>query len=352
MKKVCAFKLLLAVPAACTALLSGCASSTPATTPTAAPLASGGASTAYVLQQASVQMPSVLGFPATGNGSVAPTTLSALIPVGYLKVTGMTTDSTGQIYMGGTIADGSEQIQSFAPGLTGTQLTTREFFAYPSYPPVYAMTTDSTGQLYVAGAYNISVFPPTANVTNATLLRIVSLPTMQVPTDVAVDTAGNLYVSCNSVGAATLSGSIFVFAPGASGPAVPSRTITSEALFAGLAVDGAGDIFAVENTAISNAPGVVNTEKLVEFAPSATGAATPIKTISGSATGMTFGGAVRVDSVGNLYLVNISITGTTQAPTTLASILTFGPTASGNEPPAGTMTSSTWNSPGLQLALK
>jgi hypothetical protein len=214
------------------------------------------------------------------------------------------------------------------------------------------MTTDSEGQLYVAGANSISVFSPRDNPTNPVALSVITLPSRQSPIDVAVDKSGNIYVACVLAGTTTPTGSIFVFSSGSSGTATPVQTITSEALFSGLAVDAAGNIFAVENTATMNAPGVANGEELVEFAAGANGAAIPIKTISGSATGMTFGGEVKLDSVGNIYLVNITITGISLSPAVSASILCFGPAAAGNESPASTITSTAWTIPGYQLALK
>ena len=90
----------------------------------------------------------------------------------------------------------------------------------------------------------------------------------------------------------------------------------------------------------------------VTFAPTAAGAATPIYTIGGSSTGLSFAGALARDSAGNLYILNLLIGGTTTNTTISFDILAFGPTAIGNAPPAVNFTSAALNDAGNAIALK
>jgi hypothetical protein len=298
----------------------------------------------------------VLGLSISLTGSGTPSVLTAGTPTFY-AYGAITSDSKGQLYAAGTNPDGTAYIKVFAAGASGYANPVRAFSPpFTGNMSVTSMTTDATGNLLTAGLSTVTaglgtvaIFPPTASPTDTEPTNTISLPSGEVPVAVAVDGSENIYVACNSSGTSTLSGSIFVY-PAGGGSLL--RAITTDVLLAGIAVDAVGNIFAVENTSATNAPGVANTVTLAEFAAGATGAAKPAKTISGSATGMTFGGAVTLDSVGNIYFVNSSITGTTQSPVTTPSVLIFGPTASGNEPPAVTLTSAAWTLPGSQVTVQ
>jgi hypothetical protein len=265
---------------------------------------------------------------------------------------GAVASSLGELFIAGTFPDGIAQVRVFPQLATGQGVALRAFALPSGNLPVASMTADSNADLIVAGGGGVSIFLPSANVTDSTPIYTFALPSGEVPAAVAVDASENIYVACKPSATGTLPGSIFVYAQQSNGSFALTRTITASAFLAGIAADASGDVFVVENTSAANAAGTANTVTLAEFASGANGAAAPLKTISGSATGMTFGGAVKLDSAGNAYLVNISITGTAQSPVTTPSVLIFGPTASGNEPPAATLTSAAWTAPGSQLTVQ
>src|ERR1035438_4550684 len=94
------------------ALLAGCgikpgSENLPTPTPTGTSLASGGATSVYVVQQAPVSGGSlaILQFSATANGSVSPTSTLTLPAMGSVSVV-VATDSLGQLYVLGTNPQG------------------------------------------------------------------------------------------------------------------------------------------------------------------------------------------------------------------------------------------------------
>lgn len=339
----------------CAAFFCGCSSPTSITTtsgPTSAPLAPGGASSVDVVQYAGMlSVTQVLSLATDGSGSGTPPVLRASTTT-FFAYDVVATDSAGELYVPGFLPDGTEYVKVFAAGATGQASAIRGFAppAASGNMPVTAMTIDAAGNEFIAGSGTVMVFPPSANPQDEQPTSTITLPSAEVPVAIAVDSSDNVYLACNSSGTGPSSGSIFVYALQSNGGSL-IRTITTKSVLAGIAAGPAGNVFAVENTSDTNAPGITNTVTVAEFAAGVSGAATPIKTISGSATGMTFGGGVTLDSVGNLYLVNTSMTGTTQSPVTTPSVLIFGPTASGNEPPAVTLTSTAWTAPGSQLTV-
>jgi len=124
------------------------------------------------------------------------------------------------------------------------------------------------GNLYVSNLAGdqsfIAVFAPTANGNTAPVSVL-----NQEGVNLCTDANNNLYV-------ATFATGILEFAPGASGNAVPIRTI-STALYAltGLAVGAAGDVyFGANGVTINNARTAVPT--IFEYSASASGSATPV----------------------------------------------------------------------------
>jgi hypothetical protein len=77
-----------------------------------------------------------------------------------------------------------------------------------------------------------------------------------------------------------------------------------------------------------------------EFAPTANGNVTPIRTIGGSSTGLTISAVLCVDkATGTIYA---SISGLPVKP----SVETFAANASGNATPTASFTSTSWNGTG------
>jgi hypothetical protein len=152
----------------------------------------------------------------------------------------------------------------------------------------------------------------------------------------ALDTAGNLYVSASSTTSPPLY-EILVYAPGVTNSATPTNSITGlSAPASSIAVDATGAVYALTGDSIS------------VFAPAANGEATPSRHISGSLTQLNSGSltqlnsssltqlnspsAIAVDAAHNIYVAN----------TNGNDVLVFSSTATGNVAPtsilAGTST--------------
>jgi sugar lactone lactonase YvrE len=83
----------------------------------------------------------------------------------------------------------------------------------------------------------------------------------------AIDTAGNLYVSCSCQGA----GAILEFGPTANGDVAPTRVISGDLTLAyggGIAVDSAGNIYQSTTTNYS-------TQSVIKYSPTASGNVAP-----------------------------------------------------------------------------
>jgi hypothetical protein len=265
-------------------------------------------------------------------------------------------DSTGQIYVGGysTTTDAPE-ILVFAAGTTGTATPTRTILLDPNdLTLITSITVDASGQIYVAGFQElgiVEVLPAGANGTVTAAKELTSL-SLTDPIDIAVDTGGKIYVS--NLG--DTAGQVLVFAAGANGSDDPVQTIstatdtsTTQTVFYGVAVDASGNIFVVQDSGTFDADGNETSASgsIEEFAPGATGSPTPLKTITGSSVGFTYGGGLRLDGVDNAYIVAATVVN----KTTEFSLLGFGPSAMGNVAPGLKITSSDLSSALSQIAV-
>jgi hypothetical protein len=321
--------------------LAGCGSGSVSSTATTTVGNGGVVKNVYVVQQptSGAVSGSILAFPATSNGTVSPTT--TLTTTGMI-VTSVFVDTKGQVYAGGTMISpilNTGVIEVFAAGASGTATPVRTItsnagtFNSSFYIPT-SMWVDSLGQLYVTGQNaSLSVFTPTANGA-ATPYRFLQGATTQISSanGVAVDSLGNIYIANGT----STTGSILAFSSSATGNVAPefviSGTNTVPLLgMTGISLDTAANIYVVNNTA-AGAPSTV-----LVFAPGSSGVATPAKTIGGTATGLANGAGVSVDGVGNVYVLNETVSG--------GSVLVFGVTASGNVSPATQFISPSWTAP-------
>lgn len=245
------------------------------------------------------------------------------LPAGF-SPTLVATDPAGGLYVGGNTGSAqATEVVVYAAGAVGaaTPLRTVSLTA----GKLTALAADAKGQIY-AGKLNtlsaVEVYPATANGT-ATPATVLNPAHFQYLNDVAVAASGAISVSGWNGGAYFID----TFAPGASGPAIPTAELYAPtgSYFGGIAIDGYGNLWAMEQLSI------------VEFAPGAAGTPQPLNTITlpnpGSPyTGQAYSNVLRVDSNGLLY-VPVTWTGSGTA----SSVAVFAPTQNGAATPAVTV---------------
>jgi hypothetical protein len=244
------------------------------------------------------------------------------------------TDSVGQIYVAAAVDPVDPlnlgDILIYPPNSTG-EATPSRTIDVNSYD-VAALSVDSAGLLYVAiqqgdATPTVTVYSAAASGTAAPL-RTLQLTNVFAVTDIAADGAGNIYVA----GYMSPENAIAVYPPTATGAATPARTINfGTSSVSGIAVDLAGDIFA--NVCIGCYGG--SSYALEEFAPGANGAASPINTIDltvGSPWTIVNGGPVRLDSAGNIF-TSLQLNSTDPPLPPSIVVYGFAPTATGNAVP-------------------
>jgi hypothetical protein len=278
-------------------------------------------------------VPEIVDFPANGIG--APSVLGDT--PGSVVITAVATDKNGFIYAALYNA-GAAEIIVFAPGSTGSTLPIRTFYSSTMTTQVQNLTVDPSGNVYVADFNgNLFKFGPGASGLTTPLL---SLTGFNTGIGMTTDASGNLYLSvyqiCPCSFSAT-SNSIYVYNAGFS-TSTPSRIITPPALeyVDGLAVDASGNIYASAELISGTGAGHIEV-----YAAGATGSATPIRTISGSATllagtSATLGSdynTLAIDGAGTLYVRSIGNLGLGA----LSTINEFPSTASGNVAPTVTI---------------
>jgi hypothetical protein len=320
-------------------LLAGCGSSPSSGSPSSGPQSG---TSVYVLEDTASGNPaSILQFPASSSGSVSPVA-TLLLPTAF-NATSLALDGSGQIYVGGELSiNGSYEILVYAADAAGSATPVRTIVDGFGFPE--SICVDASGLLYVGGPYSIYIYASTANGAAAPVRTIQgSLTQLYFQTAMAVDVSGTIFATNDN-------GPILAFSSGAAGNVAPARVITptGTSSFYWVALDASGNIFATEDQtpASGSLPSVAS---VVEFANGATGAATPMKTITASS--LTDGGGISLDSNGNVYLVNASFSGTTSSPTVAFSVLGFGSAATGNVTPSVNFTSSAWSHAGAAITV-
>jgi hypothetical protein len=342
--------LLLIVLAGCAG--SGSSSGGGTQTGSGNSLATGGATSVYVMQEnpsqtATSNYSTVLSFPAGGNGALTPTT--TIIPPSTFIGICVGNDSSGQLYMGGYDNYYGDEILVYAAGASGSATPVRTIYLNGYAGDPTGITVDASGLLYVAtDNEEILVYSATASgaaTATQTIAGYLSTVSYTVPYEIAVDASGNIYAST-----ATASGGLIVeFAKGATGNPTPTRTITVNGdAFYGIAFDSSGNLYATESS-FSGA----NTASIVEFSPTASGAATPTKTITVAApTGqIVIVADIRLDSKNNIYALIAQAANISGASATYA-VDAYGPSSSGAAAPAAQFTSTSFNDAQPSLAVR
>jgi len=189
-----------------------------------------------------------------------------------------------------------------------------------------ACAFDASGNLYVTDitSNSVTVYAAGASGDVAPISTISGANTLlNNPEAVVLDSKGNIYVANFGTGGAS-SGSVTIFSAGANGDVAPLSTITgSNTNFGspdGIALDAAGKIY------VANVNGV----GITVYAAGATGNVAPVATISGSNTGINSAAGVALDATGNIYVVN----------STGPSVTVYAPGTNGNIAPIATISGS------------
>ena len=197
--------------------------------------------------------------------------------------------------------------------------TTGGIIAGPTPPPTNGSIylTDATVNGSGQPVDQVLVFPQNTNGGPVPTQDITGVTTgLSVPQGIAVDRAGNIWVTNSNTS------SITEYAAGATGDVAPISTVQGNATFlaapVGIAFDAAGDIFVVNSQTDSS-----GLFEILEFGPNATGNQAPINRIGGAASLLDQPQYVAVDGPGNVYVTNIA--------SNLINI--YGPGASGNAAP-------------------
>lgn len=273
--------------------------------PVSAGLQNGGTCMLYV---ANFSGTSVTEYAVGANGNVAP----QVTITGLSGPTGLAFDSSGTLYVANN-SGGSPAIKEFSAGASGAAAPVRTITLAGSY----GVYVDNSGNIYTTETVdsNLAVYPPgSKDPATATYTLTGGVTTgLNWPRGMLVDSAGTLYVA-NANG-----NTITEYANGGSpgGNIVPTRTITGLNGPFGIAFDASGNLW------VANATG----NSIMEFAPGASGAAVPLKTISGGSTGLNAPRSVWFDPSGNIYAANISGNTITEYP----------PNSNGNVSPSITL---------------
>ncbi|MBV8171590.1 MAG: NHL repeat-containing protein [Candidatus Eremiobacteraeota bacterium] len=163
---------------------------------------------------------------------------------------------------------------------------------------------------------SITEYPASATGNVAPTVTIAGAATLlQCPEGLAFDSAGTLYVADYS------SNSVIEFAPGASGNATPVRQITGLSGPVDVAFDSSGNLYVGQYTG----------NRVDVFAPLANGAATPIRSINTGAAGLLHADYVHFDTSGNLWVSEeVNPAGN--------HVVAYAPGASGNATPVFSIT--------------
>jgi hypothetical protein len=279
-----------------------------------------------------IELPLLNG--ATGNATVSPAN-TVTVPM-QTSFQALAVDTAGNLYVSASVVTAPPvlyEILVYAPTATGSATPARTITSASLTAPITSIAVDATGAVYALTGNSISVFAPGAT-GNATPTRLIAGSNTQLgtPSGIAVDSTQNVYVANKIYTATTDGGDILVFSSTATGNAAPSGILggdkTSIGIPLGVAVDSADNLY----VASFNDPS--NSSMVLEFAPGATGNATPTRTLTSVASNTLAG--LATDALDNLYVF-------TQAPTTnQLAIDVFTPDETGSASPVESITATSW----------
>ena len=297
----------------------------------------------------------VLQFPAASTGSVSATaTITAPTNTSfeYLAV-----DGTGNLYVSSeSIASGDIREYTVGSTGSATPVRSLPAGTTTMIGAVQGLAASAAGEIFVSedsGA--VLAFGATANGSEAPSRSILGadetgggLSTLVSANNVAADSSDNLYIA--NEGAPGLM-PIVVFGPTATGNVAPLRSIggvsTTIEGVSGLTTDSVGNLYVASTASMVSQSSASYSGTILVFAPGASGNVAPIRTITGASTTLGRLGGIKLDTSGNIYVVSTGTTGS--SPT----VLKFAAAASGNVAPTSSFTSPAWTNPdnGLSLAV-
>ncbi len=260
---------------------------------------------------------SVTSYPLSA-GNLTPATRLAGTAQGLSGPDGLVLNGAGRLF----VADsGTNAITEYDRGSTTPTVTIAGSNTGLASPA--GLTLDAVGRLYVANrtTNSVTVFAAGAY-GNAVPLSTIAGPdtALSGPAAVAIDASGRIWVANASANSLT------AYAAGASGDAKPVARIVGSATGLndpqGLAEDAGGNLLAANTFG----------ESVTAYATASIGAASnpnvfPIRTISGSSTGLSFPDGIDVDGSGRIYVTNQFDN----------DITTYPATANGNVSPLATI---------------
>ncbi len=237
---------------------------------------------------------SVTSYPLV-SGNPAPKTRLSGIPQGLNGPDGLVLNAAGRLYVANS---GTNSITEYDRGATAPTATIAGPITGLAGPA--GLTFDGTGRLYVANrtGNSITVFAPDVSGNTGPLFTIAGPDTgLSSPAAVAVDSQGRLWVANASANSLT------AYAAGASGDAKPIARIFGNGTGLNepqaLALDASGNVLAANTFGES-----VTSYAVASIGSTSSPNVTPIRTISGSSTGLSFPDGIDVDTSGRIYVAN------------------------------------------------
>jgi hypothetical protein len=309
------------------------------------------AQTVYVVQQPTGAAGTILEFSATASGSASPT---ATIAPGF-TIGPVATDQSGNIYVATT-----QGVNEYAAGATGAATPTRNI-PVTQITGIYAvdgLAVSPTGEILIGqDGGDVDEWSATQTGSVAPERRIPgysqtggSLSPVVVANQVAIDGSNNIYIAPEGI-TTTLPPVVVIYGPSANGTVAPTRTVGGMGIATGVTIDSAGNIYTTtDKCVIVVGPPVTQTctGTISEYAAAAGAADAPIRTITGALTQLSGLYGIKVDAVGNIFVVSATLNlGTTTNPT----VLKFAATASGNVAPTSSFTSTAWTTPDFNASI-
>jgi hypothetical protein len=233
-------------------------------------------------------------FASSNNGDVTPSATISGPNTGLGSPVGVAVGLDGTIYVSNDAPSGS--ITVYAPLSTGDAVPIKTLTCGGLAQPA-GISLDGLGNLFVANAAgrSISVFAPTdSGCVTGNRIIVGDHTCLLEPRDVDVRVDGTAYVASR--------GSVEVYAPGASGDAMPKRKITGsktmlETFSEGVSLDSTFNIYVTSIGA--HRPG-----RVTVYSPMATGDVAPIRMISGPASTLNAVNKIELDATDEAFVTN------------------------------------------------